>query len=92
MWPLALMTKPVPVWVPVLPDLGLREPFGASAFAAAASFAADALGAVNSPALLIPPTFIVLTQLEIAPSSGPVEVRLKFNAVAPETATIRLAF
>src|SRR5579871_1498341 len=104
MWPLALMTKPVPVWVPVLPDLGDFEPsdlapsdlelsdaLGASAFAAAASFEA-VLGALKSPALLIPPALIVLTQLAIAPSSGAVEVRLKFSAVLPETATFRLAF
>src|SRR5882724_1822662 len=85
MWPLALMTKPVPL-LPALPDLGLLGAFAAS------FFAATAFGAVNSPALLIPPALIVVKQLDSAPSSGPVDVRLKFNTVWPDTATIRLAF
>src|SRR5690242_20655089 len=92
MWPLALMTKPVPVCVPVLPDLelpelGLLDVFGASGFAAVA------LGAVNSPALLIPPAFTVWTQLARTANRGAVEVRLKFRALAlPVVTTIRLAF
>ena len=71
----------MPVCVPALADFE----FGASVFAAA-------FGALKSPALLIPPALTVLTQLESAANRGPVEVRLKFKTVLPETATIRLAF
>src|ERR1700757_2236212 len=76
------MTKLVPVWLPVFKAFGL---FGVSDFA-------GALGAPKSPTLLIPPTLIVLRQLDSTANSGPVEVRLKFKTVLPETATIRLAF
>src|ERR1700760_4856685 len=58
----------------------------------ASPLAATAFGALNSPALLIPPALTVLTQLESVANSGPVEVKLKFKTVLPETATIRLAF
>src|SRR5580704_15888192 len=86
-WPLALITKPVPVWLPVLPDLGLfGAPLGAS------DFAATALGAAKSPALLRPSALTLLTQVASTLSNGPVEVRLNCSGVPPATATIRLDF
>ena len=85
MWPLALITKPVPVWLPVLAGFGIGV--GASVFAA------TAFGAVNSPALLIPSALTVVTQFDERASSGAVEVRLNCKALLlPSTATIRLAF
>jgi hypothetical protein len=71
---LALMTKPVPVLLTVFPARGVAP--GVSAPAWAGGFAAAAFGPEKSPALLMPSALILLTQLAIAASSGPVEVRL----------------
>ena len=81
-WPPALIANPVPVWVPVLADLGLfalqTSPprFWCGEFAGAVDPAGlDRTDAVGE-----------------RPKQRPVEVRLKFNAVFPAWATIRLAF
>src|ERR1700759_2080128 len=85
-WPVALITKPVPLELPVLRGFG-GPPSGIS-------FAAICFGAVNSVAATAssPFSFTLLTQLARTAISGPFEVRLNCMVVRPATATIRLAF
>src|ERR1700730_2327050 len=83
-WPVALITKPVPLAVPVLPDFGV--PPGAS------EFADTGLGVVKSLTASRPLALTWLTQLASTASSGPVEFRLNCSATRPAVATIRLDF
>jgi hypothetical protein len=88
MWPLALITKPVPLLLTLFAVFD--EAPGASVVAP--GLAATALAAVKSPAAFKPSALILLTQLASTASSGPVDVRLNCSVVGPATATIRLAF
>jgi hypothetical protein len=84
-WPLALITKPVPLALPVLPGLGGPP---------SASLAETCLGTVKSVAATASSPFCLtlLTQLASTANSGPVEFRLNCSADRPAVATIRLAF
>src|SRR5271165_6426478 len=88
MWPLALITKPVPVLPTVRETLG----FAGAAFGASDAAATALGGAAKSPALLTPSALTLVTQLASAASSGPAELRLNCKGVPRATATIRLDF
>src|SRR5579871_5826118 len=87
MWPVALMTNPVPLQLKLFAAFG-----GAAPCASGAGLGLSAAALEKSPAPFRPSALTLVTQLAIMLSSGPVDDSWNCSVDCPATATIKLDF